>query len=317
MEHTSADSGHESTTTAGAASPATASRTAPPPRLSKASGGEGEGLEGEASPPAKRAALAPSAAQSAESSTAAATDTGTEADAKRQLLVEKLLRVQADDKKVGKATAILARALQTELSAATAPAFLPLLEAMQARRVPARAGEEIAAGYAAVFSVVRDRLEAIPPERRFAASTWVLRGVVHRDLMTDDSFRFARACKRLQAALEEMDIIFRTSAQQEADGTPIADTTRRLAATDADKADRCACVVELLATLLTMHGRLWARPSVEHTFRLATDRRALFDASSRERLDELTNALRERKSAGVLGAKKTANRTYAFESIRK
>lgn len=244
-----------------------------------------------------------SADQQADSSSAAG-----DIEQKRGTLVQKIVEIQKDERRITKATTVLSRALQEELSAETAATFRPALHALlETRPLPALKGSDISRGYADVFAVVLKRLEsAYSPVERFEARNWALRGAVHRDLMTDDSFRFAAACKNVQLALEEMDTACRSNAQTDQDA---ARATAPQASAELRR-DRSQCIAEMLQTLLGMYGRLWARPSVEHIFKLAKERRMLFDEANRERLDEKTNALRQRQAQTTLGAKRTADRNY-------
>ena len=280
------------------------------PATTPATSGAATGTE-PAATGAEPAATGAEAAAAADGTIDAAADAATTAaavDAKRRALVQKIVAIQGEDRRVAKATAVLARALQEELSPQTAAAFAPALRALLATRpLPALRGGEVARGYAAVFAQVLAKLEtawALP--ERFEARTWALRGAVHLELTSDDTFRFARACKNVRLALEEMDSACRSSAQTDLDAAraaaPQASAELRL--------DRCSCLVELLQTLLGMYGRLWARPSVTQIFKMAKERRMLFDEANRERLDEKTNALRQREAQTTLGAKRTADRSY-------
>lgn len=243
-----------------------------------------------------------------------------EDDAKLEILLARLAEAMRDDRKLVKACGILAKALETDFTAQHAPRFMPLLEAL-AQRLDAgpaaaatgRPSTEIPQAIHDVFAQLNTpaKLEAVPKELALRVQTWLLRAVTLPDMRTDDSFRFAAASKKVVAAVQELDALLQRHRQQEEDGTPIVNAALRQQASEADKAHRVHVLLDIYEAMLTLGRRVWCKPTADHMFDQIVKRRLLLQGEQRDRLDDITNAWRNRRTLQSLSVKRSADKPYA------
>jgi len=141
----------------------------------------------------------------------------------------------------------------------------------------------------------RDKFAA---EHYFEVGTWAV-GEATFQLLTDDSYAFAGAVKRLQASLVDLEM-FVDRAEAAAGPTGDMNLSRPLV-------ERRAALLQAMEVAYTQAPKTWTRASVDALFKAMQDRRLRFPDSDdmRGRLDTLTNALRSKRAANALNAQRS------------
>lgn len=171
-----------------------------------------------------------------------------------------------------KALEVLQQCLK-ELSAETAPLFMPALRAAQARSEcmdqPSHRAAVVAVfrkvqGQRADFgesSTVQDELDV-----------WLLRALTHPALFVDDSFKFAAAMKELETAVERTNTLSAEAATL-----------------------HWTAILEILPTAVAAYKFQWARAPVDTVVARIVDSRHKLSDIHRARFDELGDLIRARK----------------------
>jgi hypothetical protein len=105
---------------------------------------------------------------------------------------------------------------------------------------------------------------------------WHLATVVHRELITDDTYQFSSAVARLKP------VVVGLSTPE--DGSSLSTET-------------AAVVFLLMGTMYEHYKFAWARTPIEDVFREASQRRLLFSKAKRDVLDTWQSTITARKSS--------------------
>ncbi len=135
--------------------------------------------------------------------------------------------------------------------------------------------------FAALFQIVDMHrgvlIHANPELESDTIDNWVLDAVIHNELFTDDSFRFAKAAKAIMTHLNR---------RQEA----VANENHN----DVQQLD--AVLFPCLRTLMARHSTSWAKTSVEMVMKWTTAHRLTFPETYREEIDRWTAMIQQRKN---------------------
>lgn len=160
--------------------------------------------------------------------------------------------------------------------------------------------QPLAAPLRQLFQCLAAHRDKFAAEHSFEVGTWAV-GEAAFQLLTDDSYLFAGAVKRLQASLVDLEM-FVSRVKVEAEAGPAGDMnlSRPLV-------ERRAALLQAMEVAYTQAPKTWTRASVDALFKAMQDRRLLFPDSDdmRGRLDTLTNALRSKRAANALNAQRS------------
>lgn len=142
-----------------------------------------------------------------------------------------------------------------------------------------------------LFGCLREHKRHFEGHQAFEADTWAAADAAMQ-LLTDDSFQFARAVKALQATLADMEQHMKAAggAQLEDEGMPALVRARQEA------------LLQAMEVVYTQSSKTWTRSSVDQLFKSMQDKRLLFPDTEamRGRLDKLTNTLRAKRASSAL-----------------
>lgn len=160
--------------------------------------------------------------------------------------------------------------------------------------------------YAALFAAMVARSEVFPEADREKLVTWSLQGGATCELLTDDTYQYAKAMRRVREAIEAL---------------PAGEANRT-----AEAAARRHAIISCLDAAWVKHAMPWAKVEIEHCFLKAAEKRLLFtpaaegapsavvaeeeDRSQRGRLDALTDKMRKGERKAIVNRtirKKNAN----------
>ncbi|EGD77671.1 hypothetical protein PTSG_08763 [Salpingoeca rosetta] len=232
----------------------------------------------------------------------------TEAE-KRKVLLKKLNTLLLDDRKFPKAAPVLCKLMETDLRRDTSEEFFPLLQKLDALASRRQGNPASMAAYRDIFSLAHRNMDAFSDKHTFQLRTMVLYHVTCHRLNTDDTYQFAQAAKVAHEAIEQLDTAF----PKQSDILLGMEITQYVP-TDAEKRERLDAIVRVLSTLFQHRKKQWAKTSVDLAFKLAGDRRLIFDQVNRERIDDMYDSIKELRSASTLGTKRSANPRGMFKS---
>jgi hypothetical protein len=159
------------------------------------------------------------------------------------------------DKKFSKAADLLVQLMNAEIDYDNAHKFFDVMADLMLacdRDVHAPTFRDVYVRLVGAF--YQKMLPLATEEQAFLIGTWRCRCCTANLVHTDDSFQFAKACKQLSEALEGVQ-----------NDRSLLQMDRRLA------------VLEAMHAAFPLHDRAWARPSIESSFKIATDKRLCFE----------------------------------------
>ncbi|KDO32123.1 hypothetical protein SPRG_03340 [Saprolegnia parasitica CBS 223.65] len=202
--------------------------------------------------------------------------------------IDKIKGYMMVDKKFAKASVLFGKLLVEECSVrspsedvmtALLDAIKGVMEAKADRIHHVDARNE----FKALMMLVDSHRVALLEAPEYEADTidnWVLDAVLHNDLFTDDTYRFAKATKALATHLDRRD----EGVDSKNDG-------------DVDALDKV--LFPCLRTLMARHATSWAKTSVELVMHRLTATRLKFPEAYRNEIDLWTQTIHQRKHAPV------------------
>eukprot|EP00056_Hartaetosiga_gracilis_P000017 m.35332 g.35332 ORF g.35332 m.35332 type:complete len:275 (-) comp10010_c1_seq1:63-887(-) len=185
----------------------------------------------------------------------------------------------------------------------------------QSRRIPlSSANEDEKYGktlrtYFNVFSSVRKVRDVFKEEQMFTIDTLILFHESASAFFTDDSFQFARAAKFTRDCIGQLQTMFPKKSEL-MHGKP----WEKYIPTEEEKRKRMSALVCSLENMFANRKKQFTQADVDQSFKCASDLRLLFPQKERERIDDMYDVVKEMRSCGVLGAKRTANKKGLFRS---
>ena len=234
----------------------------------------------------------------------------------------KIQKCLANPKKASKSASLMLKLAEAQLNADTAPLFITALGALMLdpalvdatanpgglRDVTTIGDRGTRTAYAALFAAMVARSEVFAEADREKLETWSLQGGATCELLTDDTYQYAKAMRRVREAIEAL---------------PAGETNRT-----AEAAARRHAILSCLDAAWVKHAMPWAKVEIERCFLKAAEKRLLFtpaaegaaaavavaeeeeDRSQRGRLDALTDKMRKGERKAIVNRtirKKNAN----------
>ncbi|EWM26368.1 hypothetical protein Naga_100031g4 [Nannochloropsis gaditana] len=192
--------------------------------------------------------------------------------------LQKITRALTSPKleKSRKAMGLLTKLLTAEMNTENASQFHAALGFFMAsegvwERLLGPGAEDRALAHA-LLAAVRERILLFEPSAQYRAASWILVGLLRPELLTDDTFAFRRAARRIREYV--------TALEKLREGDTLADRERRKA------------ILACLRTALKQNFHSWAKASIEELFKATAEKRLCFPEEEREELDEMATKLR-------------------------
>lgn len=228
---------------------------------------------------------------------------------KRHKLLEKLNELITDNKKFPKAAKVLTKLMETDLRSDTTEDFFPLLQKLHALSPHRQGCDVIKQGCRDIFDLVHSRISLFSDEHTFQLRTMVLIHAISHRLNTDDTYQLATAAKFVQEAILQLDTAF----PRESD-IAIGMEITTYVPTSEEKSARLKAILVVLKDLFQHRKQQWAKASVDHAFKLAADRRLMFDKETRDQIDDMYDAIKGLRSTSTVNTKRSADPRRLFRS---
>jgi hypothetical protein len=158
--------------------------------------------------------------------------------------------------------------------------------------------------YGDIFNSIQNKEHLFTKEEQYRLKSFTIFARTRNELLTDDSFKFAEACRKVQEMIESP-ASYENSIQNEEN---LSDKVVELSREElGDQViERQRVLLAAIETSCQNNRWTWAQQPIESLIRAASERRYLFNPTLREELDGITEriTLVKRKNVCYTGLKK-------------
>jgi hypothetical protein len=219
----------------------------------------------------------------------------TDMDVNVEAVLETLSKHLLNDKKFLKSCDLLVKLINHKLTQQNAEFFYNCIATLMTSCPERNVTNEIfSKGYKQIFNALNPKFDAFDEKTRYRLITFSLYAWTRCDMLTDDSFQFAKSCRIVRDSFSEL-----SNYVEDMD-------------LNDDKVERLRVLIATLETAIESYKWSWAKPPIESLIKLASERRTCFPPSMRDEVDEITSAvtLAMRKNVSLNNVLSRSIRSY-------